>query len=161
MNNHIPSANIVLFFFQFNKPLSPWTVSRLMPISKSIFRFLFWAFAYEFSMHYLYNSAMIHKASLLENLPLWSMASIGYMSGQFFMVKYLVIWSMFSAMARLDQLVTPQVPSCISHIYLYSEIWKWVLIFFIKLIFNSLVWRKLLHKIDFNLNLLIPRKNLN
>ncbi|ESO09914.1 hypothetical protein HELRODRAFT_73306 [Helobdella robusta] len=57
-------------------------------------------------------------------MPLWSLAAVGYVIGQIFMVKYFVIWSLSSAVARLDQIVTADPPCCISRVYSYSQMWR-------------------------------------
>lgn len=112
------------FLFQFYRPLERWTLHRLRPVTVGLFQFLFWGFSYEFLLHYLYSGALIHKPNLLAVLPLWAVAGTGYAYGMFFVVKYVVIWALCAALARLDQLDPPGVPSCGSHIYLYSKIWK-------------------------------------
>lgn len=114
------------FLFQFYRPLECWTLQRLKPVAVGLFRFLIWGFTYEFLLHYLYSGALIHKPHLLAVLPLWAVAGTGYTFGMFFVVKYIVIWALCAAVGRLDQLDPPDVPSCGSHIYLYSKIWKQV-----------------------------------
>ena len=70
----------LVFVLQFHQPLKPWTMSNLVPILTGVTRTLCWALAYEFLLHYLYCWALIHRTDLLESLPLWSFAAIGYMT---------------------------------------------------------------------------------
>ena len=45
------------------------------------------------------------------------------------MLKYFILWSFSSSLALLDGIVTPAPPACISHIYLYSDMWKYARLF--------------------------------
>jgi D-alanyl-lipoteichoic acid acyltransferase DltB (MBOAT superfamily) len=52
------------------------------------------------------------------------MAAIGWVLGQFFMMKYLVIFGFPAQFARIDGFEPPPVPACISYVYCYGDMWK-------------------------------------
>ena len=88
-----------------------------------------WSVVLEVTNHLTYHHAIVSTPKLMWRLPLWSVAGSAYMSGQVFMLKYFILWSFSSSLALLDGIVTPAPPACISHIYLYSDMWKYARLF--------------------------------
>ena len=95
-----------------------------MKIIKDVVRISFWALFIEVILHYFYFNAMMHDRSLLRRLPRWALVGVGYCHGQFFMVKYLVIFGIPAVLTQFDNIKSAERPKCISRIYLYSEMWK-------------------------------------
>ena len=92
---------------------------------KGILRVIATTFCLELSLHYLYSSAMLRSPARVSDLDPWTLFSVGYVTGQMFMVKYLIIFTLGSTMASFDQIHPPGRPKCISRIYQYSEMWKY------------------------------------
>ena len=106
--------------------LKPLSRSQCLSALRLGVRVVFWAVAFETVIHFFYASALLNDIDALTVMPLWAVAGVGYVHGQLFMVKYFVIFGGFCALARLDQLLTPGPPRCISYIYRYSQMWKYV-----------------------------------
>lgn len=116
---------IYSFFFQMNSPSSPGS-KKTRPLLIGVARVLFWGMANEFLLHFLYFNAIQQNGALMQRLDLWTLAGVGYWSGQFFMNKYTVLYGVPASLARLENLDPPQGPRCVAYIYTYSEMWKWV-----------------------------------
>ena len=93
-------------------------------IQKAVIKSFFWFLVMEISSHFIYYSALMNNPHVLNSLPLWSLAGVGYMTGQMFMVKYFILWNSISVVTLLDNISVPALPSCISRVYLYSDMWK-------------------------------------
>ena len=114
-----------LSFIQFYRQLEPPKLYKLFSSAMpSVARVLFWSFFMEFVTHYLYAVALLRRPDLLQSVDQFTQFSLGYYTGQLYMVKYLVMYSLPAAIAKLDDLDPPGVPKCISRIYLYSDMWK-------------------------------------
>ena len=132
-----------LFFYMFYFPLfftgplivydsfhqqaehpQPCTRARLGDVVFKLARILFWAVLNSVLLHFLYAHAINGNSLVLAKQSRWTLAAIGYLLGQFFMVKYLVLFGLPAQLARLDGFEPPAVPACISYIYCYSDMWK-------------------------------------
>nr|SVE74200.1 EOG090X06SF [Daphnia barbata] len=87
-------------------------------------RYLFWWFIHQLALHYFYHSALQYHSGIIRRLDIWSAAGFGYSLGQFFMTKYVVLYGLPSALARLDHVDAPPPPKCIGRIHLYSQMWR-------------------------------------
>ena len=65
------------------------------------------------------------QAEIVSQLPLWALCGMGYAMGQFFQLKYVVMYGMSSHLARLDGVEAPGHPACIGRIHLYSDMWRY------------------------------------
>lgn len=61
---------------------------------------------------------------LVGRLDIWSAAGLGYTLGQFFMLKYIVLYGVPSSLANLDEIEAPPAPKCVGRIHLYSDMWR-------------------------------------
>ncbi|CAE1259779.1 unnamed protein product [Acanthosepion pharaonis] len=120
-----PLINYNEFKEQINSPKEGWSVSRLWRHSLSFLRIGFWALFFDFVLHYFYFTSLAYHLTVIQSLSQWTLVGIGYCQGQFFMVKYIIMWGVSSCIAQLDQFKPPKGPKCISHIYLYSEMWRY------------------------------------
>ena len=57
-------------------------------------------------------------------MDVWSAGGLGYCLGQFFMIKYVVMYGLPSRLAALDRVEAPPPPKCIGRIHLYSQMWR-------------------------------------
>ncbi|XP_045178562.2 protein-cysteine N-palmitoyltransferase HHAT-like [Mercenaria mercenaria] len=119
-----PILTFDLFKDQMNAPLPQDTRGHLKLQSLHLLRFFFWAMFNEFLLHFLYFNALQNNTMVLKSVSLFTLMGIGYLHGQFFMVKYLVMFGLPGTIAKFDYLNPPDGPKCISYIYLYSDMWK-------------------------------------
>nr|SVE93635.1 EOG090X06SF [Scapholeberis mucronata] len=89
-----------------------------------VVRFLFWWFFHQLALHYFYHSAIQYHPGIVQRLDVWSSAGLGYSLGQFFMIKYLVLYGLPFALAKMDYVDAPPPPKCVSRIHLYSQMWR-------------------------------------
>lgn len=96
--------------------------------SYSRFRVAFWTCVNDLVLHYLFFNAIFQDPFVLERVKLVSLpqlASIAFISGQFFHTKYIAIFGFPSVVAKLDGMVPPWPPICISRVSLYSRMWRY------------------------------------
>ncbi|XP_060068989.1 protein-cysteine N-palmitoyltransferase HHAT-like isoform X2 [Ylistrum balloti] len=120
-----PIMSYGVFSSQICQQRKSWTWTRVTSLCTDFFRLLFWAFINELCLHYFYFNALQHNSTIMQEINLWTMAGIGYCSGQFFMTKYTVMFGLPSIVAKTDDLEPPKGPKCISYIYLYTDMWKY------------------------------------
>ena len=97
---------------------------KLSYLMLNVARFILWGALNECLLHFLYFSAIQQNGALMNRLDLWTLAGIGYWSGQFFMNKYTVLYGVPASVARIENLDPPPGPRCVAFIYTYSEMWK-------------------------------------
>ncbi|KRZ83954.1 Serine/threonine-protein phosphatase 4 regulatory subunit 4 [Trichinella sp. T8] len=101
--------------------------SRDMNLSRTLLfgiRILFWYCFTELLLHHLYFEAISMNVELLTSMPLDTLCCIGALIGQFFHLKYVVIFGFPAFFAKLDKMTPPNGPICISRVTLYSNIWR-------------------------------------
>ena len=100
-------------------------------------RMLFWTVFIEFMLHFMYFEAIMHSPSALERLPKNQLVAVGAAigscnkplplspdTGQFFHMKYVVIFGVPALFAKIDRLQPPDGPMCVSRVALYSKVWR-------------------------------------
>ncbi|XP_044264293.1 protein-cysteine N-palmitoyltransferase Rasp isoform X2 [Tribolium madens] len=99
--------------------------SRLSQLFLDVSRFLFWLFFTELCLHFIYVNATGFHPEWVESLDSWSLYGYGYTMGQFFHIKYLVIYGLATSFAKFENIKVPSLPVCIGRIHLYSDMWKY------------------------------------
>nr|SVE92407.1 EOG090X06SF [Megafenestra aurita] len=124
----LPSGPLMLyrdFRLSIEKPSGPKrTISHIRESSIQIARYLFWWFFHQFALHFFYHSALQYNIGIVRRLDVWTAAGLGYSLGQFFMTKYLVLYGLPTALAKLDRVDSPPPPKCVGRIHLYSQMWR-------------------------------------
>lgn len=87
-------------------------------------RILFWFFINEIIPHFFYFDAILERPEILRKLNLDLLAGTGYCAGQFFFMKYFVIFGAMALFAEIDGMAPPAPPICISRVALYSKMWR-------------------------------------
>lgn len=54
----------------------------------------------------------------------WVMYGMGFFMGQFFFLKYTVVYGLALTWSRAEGYQTPDPPKCIAYVYLYSDMWR-------------------------------------
>lgn len=78
-------------------------------------------------LYSFYDAVSIISFQLLiyaKNENVWIMYGIGFAMGQFFFLKYTVVFGLGLTWAKSEGYRTPDPPKCIARIYLYSEMWR-------------------------------------
>ncbi|VDP34745.1 unnamed protein product [Soboliphyme baturini] len=88
-------------------------------------RVLFWYTLINVGLYFFYFSAIVNNTDYLDQLPRDALCSIGCCIGQFFHMKYVVIFGLQALFAKLDKLEPPAGPICISRVTLYSKLWRY------------------------------------
>lgn len=105
--------------------LKPLGDKKIIFIAFLALRIVFWTYFIEFILHFFYFNALQHNLSVIEDMDLWTLAGMGYCQGQFFMVKYIVMFGIPAVVARICGMDPPAGPKCVAHIYTYSDMWKY------------------------------------
>lgn len=98
---------------------------KLRTLFFQLVRFTFWLYFTEVSLHFIYvNSTMFHH-DLVRNLDYWSLYGYGYTMGQFFHLKYVVMYGITTTVAQFENVDVPKTPRCIGRVHLYSDMWRY------------------------------------
>lgn len=112
-----------------------------------ITRYIFWLYFTEFFLHFIYVNAIryhprviLHNRQLIvhsfmtyilfflktvETLSPWALYGLGYCMGQYFLIKYVVVYGINGTICEIDGIRSPPQPKCIARIHLYSDMWKY------------------------------------
>ena len=100
------------------------------------FRVAFWFLFYDLILHVIFVQTIYHSPiQVIGNLGIYSskekcnskdfsVCCVSYVTGQFFHVKYVVIFGLPSFFAYLDGMSPPPPPICISRVSQYSRMWR-------------------------------------
>lgn len=84
-----------------------------------------WFFTYEFILHFIYaNSLFNSPPTLISGLNNYELASVAYVNGQLFYIKYVIMFGIPSWFASVDGMNPPGPPICISRVSRYSRMWR-------------------------------------
>ncbi|KAK3092724.1 hypothetical protein FSP39_006548, partial [Pinctada imbricata] len=123
-----PVMTFNIFQKQIDTLLLPWTKERWKSVGSIFLRSVFWAFINQLLLHYIYFGAIQQNISVMNDIDMWTLAGVGYWSGQFFMTKYFVLFCYPACWARLEGIYPPPGPKCIAYIYTYSDMWKYIFV---------------------------------
>uniref|UniRef100_A0A915A7K5 Protein-cysteine N-palmitoyltransferase Rasp n=1 Tax=Parascaris univalens TaxID=6257 RepID=A0A915A7K5_PARUN len=84
---------------------------------------IYWT-AVELMLHLFYFEAMLNDPEFAYGLPKDQFLSSGMAFGQFFHLKYVVIFGMPASFARIDNMQPPKGPVCMARVALYSKMWR-------------------------------------
>jgi len=119
-----PLVTSKTFKQSFSSPSSPVDKSRLKDIITQVLRYTIWFCVTDISLYFLFQQAFTLKPQLVKSLNLWTLCGMGYFMGQFFQLKYVVMYGWSSFLARQDNVSAPPHPKCIGRIHLYSDMWR-------------------------------------
>ncbi|CAI4224380.1 unnamed protein product [Auanema sp. JU1783] len=88
-------------------------------------RVIFWMFVYDILLHFIHVNALFNSPfTVIDQLDKYELASVAYVAGQFFHLKYVVIFGLPSFFAMVDGMIPPPPPICISRVSRYSRMWR-------------------------------------
>lgn len=88
------------------------------------FRYMFWAFVLELSLHYIYCSAVQYYPEVAERFDGWTLCGLGYALPCLFHLKYLVIYGFVQVLGQADGIDLPPPPKCITRIHSSTYLWR-------------------------------------
>lgn len=97
---------------------------KLKLLALQLFRFTFWLVFTEISLHFVYVNATMFHPDFVRNLDYWSLYGYGYAMGQFFHLKYVVMYGLATTLAKFENVEVPKTPHCIGRVHLYSKMWR-------------------------------------
>lgn len=60
----------------------------------------------------------------IERLGGWTMNGLGYCMGQYFHLKYVVVYGITTSIARCENINAPPIPKCVARVHKYSDMWR-------------------------------------
>lgn len=115
--------NSVSTIYKKNSTVS--RTKRLCRLFLQLCRFSFWLFFTEICLHFIYVNATIFHRDFVKNLDHLSLYGYGYTMGQFFHLKYVVMYGISTTLAEFENVKVPKTPRCIGRVHLYSNMWRY------------------------------------
>lgn len=99
-------------------------LTKLTKLGKNLVRIGFWVVFTEFALHFIYVNPMIYQIEHVKTFNSWTFYGYGYAMGQYFHLKYVVLYGFSLSFAEFDGIPVPNRPKCIGRIHVYSDMWK-------------------------------------
>lgn len=109
----------------YTKNTSITFIRRFKRLLLKLLRFVFWLLFTEISLHFIYVNATMFHPDFVKNLDSWSLYGYGYTMGQFFHLKYVVMYGITTTLANFENVEIPKTPRCIGRVHLYSDMWRY------------------------------------
>ncbi|XP_054258026.1 protein-cysteine N-palmitoyltransferase Rasp-like [Macrosteles quadrilineatus] len=106
------------------RPFKRWTKNRVLKFLYNMIRYLFWAAVTEASLYFLYIHALQYHMSVVVRLGAWTLYGLGFLLGQFFCLKYIVVYGLIGTIANFEGYSAPPPPKCVARIHLYTDMWR-------------------------------------
>ncbi|XP_076281734.1 protein-cysteine N-palmitoyltransferase Rasp isoform X2 [Lasioglossum baleicum] len=113
------------FIDSIKKPFQAWKLAELGCFLLNLARYVFWILFADFCLHFLYFNAMHYHPKAVESLNPWALYGLGYCMGQFFLIKYVVVYGLNRSLCGIDRIKAPSQPKCVARVHLYSDMWKY------------------------------------
>ncbi|XP_076269065.1 protein-cysteine N-palmitoyltransferase Rasp [Rhynchophorus ferrugineus] len=116
-------------FDDFKETIFVWSYEsfylRAGRLLKSITRCIFWYIFGNMVLHFVYVNATGFQLQLVSVLDMWSLCGYGYLMGQLFHIKYVVLYGLSTSLTSFENIKVPHLPRCIGRVHLYSDMWKY------------------------------------
>ncbi|ODN02707.1 Protein-cysteine N-palmitoyltransferase HHAT [Orchesella cincta] len=99
-------------------------LADLAILVKKMLRIGFLALLIELTLHFLYFRSLSMTTSSHKYLSLWAICGTVYWLGQFFALKYKVLYGVPTCIAEFDGMEMPPLPRCPSYLHRYSVLWR-------------------------------------
>ncbi|XP_076661827.1 protein-cysteine N-palmitoyltransferase Rasp isoform X2 [Halictus rubicundus] len=113
------------FIDSIKRPFQAWKLAELGCFILNLVRYVFWILFANFFLHFLYFNAMHYHPKVVESLNPWALYGLGYCMGQFFLIKYVVVYGLNRTLCAIDRIKAPSQPKCVARVHLYSDMWKY------------------------------------
>lgn len=71
-----------------------------------------------------YSLTILSPLQTIIQLGDWTFYGLGFLMGQFFYMKYVVVYGLLSTVANFDGYDAPPPPKCVARIHLYTDMWR-------------------------------------
>lgn len=119
-------------FMRFEQIKKSYTTNNTITLTKKLkilffqlIRFSFWLVFTEISLHFIYVNATMFHPDFVNKLDFWSLYGYGYTMGQFFHLKYVVMYGITTTLVQFENAEIPKIPRCIGRVHLYSDMWRY------------------------------------
>ncbi|XP_053166480.1 protein-cysteine N-palmitoyltransferase HHAT isoform X3 [Hemicordylus capensis] len=112
------------FHEQMTKQESCILKSNLWDFIRAAIRILLWWGLAESMIHLMYMHAIYSSPSHMETVTYWTLGGLALAQVLFFYVKYLVLFGVPALVIRMDGLMPPDLPRCVSTMYSFSGMWR-------------------------------------
>uniref|UniRef100_A0A183BXZ5 Protein-cysteine N-palmitoyltransferase HHAT-like protein n=1 Tax=Globodera pallida TaxID=36090 RepID=A0A183BXZ5_GLOPA len=124
------STALIVLFEDFQRQFRRLNVKierlQIRSVIWRAFRLFFWLFVLDFLLHVSRVNAFFNSPfTLLEHLGHYEVASIAYVVGHLFHLKYFLIFGLPSLFASIDGFQPPGPPICIARVAKYSQMWRY------------------------------------
>ena len=119
-----PLVTSKTFKMSFQSDPPPLTLKLVWESLFGVGRYLLWLVVTDVSSYVTFQQAFTYHPNIVSSLSLWALCGMGYAMGQFFHLKYVVMYGMSSHLARVDGVKAPGHPACIGRVHLYSDMWR-------------------------------------
>lgn len=107
-------------------PSSPPLRDRLYRLVKSLLRLASWILFLEVSNHFIhYHALSLQMDNVARLFGRWEMVGLNYWAGQFFYIKYVVLYGIPTALATFEGVSMPLEPRCMSSMASYRDVWRY------------------------------------
>jgi len=103
---------------------SPFNLSSVRLILIQSLRYLIWIVVTDILLCAFFHQAFSHQPQLVKSIDMWSLCGMSYLLGQYFHIKYVVMYGCSSLVSVVDDVDAPPHPKCIARIHLYSDMWR-------------------------------------
>ncbi|XP_037680481.1 protein-cysteine N-palmitoyltransferase HHAT isoform X2 [Choloepus didactylus] len=116
------------FVKQMQQPEHCSLKASLRVLALGLGRLLCWWWLAELMAHLMYMHAIYSSTPLLEAVSSWALGGLALAQVLFFYVKYLVLFGIPALLMRLDGLKPPPLPRCVSTMFSFTGMWRYVYI---------------------------------
>ncbi|XP_050294756.1 protein-cysteine N-palmitoyltransferase Rasp isoform X2 [Anthonomus grandis grandis] len=109
----------------FIKRKSEKLTVRLIQLTFNLGRCCFWWIFTEFCLHFVYVNATSFQLELIKQFDYLTLCGYGYAMGQFFHLKYVIMYGLSTSLSSFQMIQVPTLPRCIGRVHLYSDMWKY------------------------------------
>ena len=106
-------------------PVQDWTLKRMKYLAFLFIRYVCWYCFIEIFAHFFYVSAFKYEQRLVNTFDMWTLAGLGFTTGQFFHTEYVFLYGISKPFLMADGIQPPNHPKCIARIHLYSDMWRY------------------------------------
>uniref|UniRef100_A0A131XK66 Putative acyltransferase required for palmitoylation of hedgehog hh family of secreted signaling n=1 Tax=Hyalomma excavatum TaxID=257692 RepID=A0A131XK66_9ACAR len=120
-----PLQNYDDFDASLKKPKPPLSLDEIKACVLGLLRSAAHFFLVDIMYHYFYSSALVKAPYLVPRLNLTCLVGFGVTLNIMFFVKYLVIYGVPCAFARVEGVDLPAPPKCVARSHLCSHFWRY------------------------------------
>uniref|UniRef100_A0A914VXQ5 Uncharacterized protein n=1 Tax=Plectus sambesii TaxID=2011161 RepID=A0A914VXQ5_9BILA len=123
------SVTLIVLYEDFDRQMTEREFRKREPIGQlaiRLIRLVFWFFFVEAFLHRIFvNAIFVSPSSVISRMGTYSISAVAFLAGQYFHVKYVLIFGLPAFFAYLDNMTPPGPPICISRVSKYAQMWRY------------------------------------